>query len=174
VVSTRGRPELAFPTLAGAVHSLDRDLPLFEVRSMDQVVAASMLPWKGTAAGLVGMAGLALVLAVLGLYGVLAYVVGTRVGEIAVRRALGATGSDLASLVLSQAGKLVAAGIAGGLLVSLALGRLVERLLVGVAALDPLSYVLVTVVLSAAALAAAVMPVLRALRVDPAGALRLD
>jgi ABC-type antimicrobial peptide transport system permease subunit len=141
---------------------------------MDQVVAASMLPWKGTAAGLVGMAGLALVLAVLGLYGVLAYVVGTRVGEIAVRRALGATGSDLASLVLSQAGKLVAAGIAGGLLVSLALGRLVERLLVGVAALDPLSYVLVTVVLSAAALAAAAMPVLRALRVDPAGALRLD
>jgi hypothetical protein len=174
VVATSGQAERAFPAVKDAVHSLDRDLPLYEARSMDVVVAASMLPWRGTAAGLVGMGGLALLLAVLGLYGVLAYAVGTRAGEIAVRRALGAASSDVANLVLLQAGKLVGVGIAGGLAISLALGKLVERLLVGVGALDPLSYLLVAALLAVAALAAAAVPVLRALRVDPVGALRLD
>jgi ABC-type antimicrobial peptide transport system permease subunit len=174
VVSTQGPPEPALRAIAVVVHALDRDLPLHELRSMNAVVAASMLPWQGTTTGLVGLAALGMLLAALGLYGVLAQVMRARVAEIGVRRALGASGGAVAALVLRQAGGLIAAGFAGGLLVSLALGRLVERLLVGVDPLDPLTYLTVTALLAMAAGAAAAAPLLRALRVDPAQALRFE
>jgi len=118
--------------------------------------------------------GVALLLAVLGVYGVLAFSVAQRTSEFGVRLALGATAGDIAALVLLQGARLVLFGIGAGLAGYLALSQIVGRLLYGVAATDPLTLSVAPLVLALAALAACLLPVRRATKVDPLIALRAE
>ena len=118
--------------------------------------------------------GVALLLAVLGVYGVLAFSVAQRTSEFGVRIALGATSGDIAALVLRQGAKLVLIGIGIGLVAYLALSQVVGKLLYGVAATDPAALAIAPVVLALAALAACLLPVRKAVRVNPLEALRAE
>src|SRR5262249_40433039 len=121
---------------------------------------------------LMAFAGLAAALATAGVYGVMSYVAAQRQAEMGVRLALGATAGDVISILGGSGAKLAAAGLVCGLAVSLAAGRVIESMLYGIKPHDPLATVCAVLLLSAAALLAALVPALRASRVDPALALR--
>lgn len=174
VVRTAGPPGAAFPSIRAAIDRVDSRLPLSDVRTMDEVVEGSMMPWQGTARGLALLASLALLLAGLGLYGVAAQTAASRTQEIGVRRALGASARDILRRVLGHGVALVVVGLALGLAAGLALGRLLGSLLFGVGALDPITYAAVAAVLLVITLVALAVPALRALRVDPMEALRYE
>jgi ABC-type antimicrobial peptide transport system permease subunit len=127
---------------------------------------------RALAALLTGFAAFALVLSALGLGGAMANAVVQRQRELAVRMAIGATGGSVLRLLLTDAGRVVAIGLAIGAAAATALGRALASQLYGVAGTDPLTYLMVTVVLAAAALTAALLPGLRATRIDPAVVLR--
>jgi putative ABC transport system permease protein len=122
----------------------------------------------------VAFAGLALLLAMVGLFGVLAYSVQQRVRDFGVRRALGATSSDVLRLVVGNAVRLMAAGAVIGLILSAALSRLIATMLFGVQPLDPWTFVLVTIVVALTAAVSAAGPAWRATRIDPVVALRSE
>jgi len=150
------------------------DQVLYEVQSMDQI-AGAMLGRQRFLLLLFGIfAGLALLLACVGIYGVLAYVTSRRVPEIGVRMALGATAHDCMRLVLRQSLGMVFAGVGVGLAAALVAARLLERLVEGVRSTDPLTFVTMISVLVLAALFASFLPARRASRVDPMRALRQD
>jgi predicted permease len=174
VTRVTGSPHASFPAVRDAVDSIDRNLPLSEVRSMSEVTQGSMLPWEGTTRGLLLSAGFALLLAVIGIYGVVSHAVASRTGEIGLRRALGASPRDVLAMVLREGLTLVALGLAAGLLVGIALSRLLASLLFGIGSFDPWTWLAVATVLTAAAAIAATGPALRALRVDPMRALRYE
>jgi putative ABC transport system permease protein len=117
---------------------------------------------------------LALLLAAIGIYGVIAYFVGQRTQEIGIRMALGATRLKVLRLVLGQASRAAVAGLLIGLVASLALTRLIKNLLFGVSATDPLTFMIVTLILGGVALLAGYLPARRATRVDPTVALRCE
>ena len=158
--------------LRGTVRSLDPDLPLANVRSMEAVVSGALLPQR-LAMVLVGaFAALALVLSALGLYGVVAYSVARRTQEIGVRIALGATGPGVLRFVVGQGMRLVAVGVAVGLASAWGLTRLLSSLLYGVSPSDPVAFSLAAATLGLVALLAAALPAWRASRLDPMVALR--
>ena len=157
-----------------AVWSVDKSVPLANVRSMQQVVANSTLRRKFTMTLLAIFSGLALVLAAVGLYGVMAYSVAQRTREIGIRMALGAQRGDVLRLVVGQGMGLAGAGVLLGFVASLGLTRLMRGLLFGVSASDPLTFVAVAVCLSGVALAASYLPARRAARVSPTVALRYE
>jgi putative ABC transport system permease protein len=164
-------------TLVAPARSIIRELdagaaPRF--RTIDQVFDASVADRRFNLLVLATFATAALLLASLGLYGVLAYVVTQRTQEFGIRMALGAARADVWRLVLGQASTLVAAGIVLGTVASWALTRLMASLLYGVQATDPVTFVVVAVALAAIALLACQLPALRATRVDPIIALRAD
>jgi putative ABC transport system permease protein len=119
-------------------------------------------------------AGLALVLAMVGLFGILAYTVQRRIRDLGVRRALGATTGDVVRLVLGGAGRVLGIGVLLGVALSVALGRVLETMLFGVQPLDPLTFVLVIALLALTALMAVAGPAWKATRVDPVVALRTE
>ena len=162
--------------LAGPVRSvlreMDPSLPLTGVRTMDEVVNASMAMPRATGGVLVLFAGLALLLAAVGIYGVLTYLVSERTREIGVRLAVGATGPQVIRLVLGHGLALATAGLALGVAFAAALTRFMRGMLHDVRPLDPVTFTAVPVLLLVVAVVAGYLPAWRATRVDPVTALR--
>ena len=174
VVRTRQDAAALLPELVRALHQIDRNVGVSDegtLRAKIEGTQAALL--HRFAAWLIGgFAAVALVLGVVGLYGVIAYSVSQRTREIGVRMALGAQRSAVYGLVMQQAGRLTAAGLALGLTSAVGVASLIQKMLFGVAAWDAATLVVVAVVLGAAAMAASFMPARRAASVNPVEALR--
>jgi putative ABC transport system permease protein len=157
-----------------AVRSLDRDQPVYRIRTMDELVAGALAPARFTLLLLLIFAGVAAVLAVIGIYGVMSNAVTQRTHEIGVRMALGAQLSDVLKMIIAQGIKLVAVGIGAGLIAAFLLTRLMASLLFNVNATDSATFIFVAVILSGVAMVASFVPARRATRVDPMVALRYE
>ena len=174
VVRSAGDPNALVTAVKAAVAQVDKDMPLMRIRTMEQVAADSVAQPKFRAALAGTFAGVAVALAAVGIFGVLAFSVSQRTREFGVRMALGAKMWDVTRLVLAGGARIVLLGIAAGLGASAALTRTIGSLLFGVKPLDPLTFVAAPVVLAAVALTACAIPALRASKVDPAVALRQE
>ena len=174
VIRTTAAPEAAAGSLRQLLARLDPEQAAGDIRTFDQFLARSIATPRFTAILLGAFASLALLLAGFGLYGVMAYSVAQRSREIGIRMALGAQATDVRSLVVSQAVRLGAAGLAMGLAGALAVTRVLDSLLFGVTASDPLTFAAVSAALITVLLLAAYLPARRATRVDPIVALRAD
>lgn len=172
VVRTDLEPTSLVGSVSAAVRSLDPELPLADVKTMEAVVDATIARPRVIASLLTAFAVIALMLAGVGVYGVMAYAVTERTHELGVRMALGATRESVMSLVVGQAAKLVVAGVAIGLVGAVALTRVLESLLYDTDARDPWTLAATAVVLLAVALLAAAVPALRGTRIMPTQALR--
>jgi len=160
--------------IKGIVRAMDRSLPVAAIRPMTEVVDASMATSRLTGMLLTLFAALAAVLAAVGIYGVLSYLVSQRTREIGIRLAIGASPWQVLRMVLRHGLVLAGAGLVTGLAAAAALTRLMARLLHGVRPLDPLTFALVTALLALVAAAASYVPARRATRVDPIRALRVE
>ena len=174
VVRTDSSPEALLPSIREKVRELDSELALANVRTMDQWLSNSAAQPRLNTVLLTIFASIALVIASIGIYGVIAYSVSQRISEIGVRMALGATPRDVLRLIVSEGMNVALIGIGTGLLGGLALGRAVSSLVFGVPVRDPRTFAAVAVALASVALAASVIPALRASRVDPIVALRYE
>lgn len=174
LVRTTGDPLALASAVRARVRALDPDLPVASVRTMESVLADATARSRMSSYLLGGFAGLALLLAGIGLYGVIAYGVAQRRGEIGVRVALGANRSSILRLIVRQGMRLTALGLAVGLVGALALSSLLRSLLFGVAATDVATFLVVVLLLGVVALLASYLPASRAAAVDPAVALRAE
>jgi hypothetical protein len=172
VVESSGAPESLVGAVRAAVASLDKSLALFHVRTMPQIIAESMTTTQYETVLLLGMAALAVLLAAVGTYGVMSYVVGQRTNEIGIRMALGARPAEILAMVLRQAFLLVMLGIVVGWGGAAGAAKAIESLLFHVPPFDPVTYASVSGMLAVVALGACWIPVCRAMRVDPMVALR--
>jgi putative ABC transport system permease protein len=174
VLHTSGRPE----SLTGAVRTelaeIDSSLPLFAIRTMDQVIAENSASEQFLTVLLGTFAGLAVLLSTVGIYGVLSYVVTQRTREIGIRMSLGASSGDVLRLVLGQGFRLVLVGFAVGIAGALAVHELLANLLHSIKPHDPAMYLGAAAVLSAITLLACYGPARRAAKVDPIVALRYE
>jgi len=150
------------------------DQTIYAVRTMEQLASGSLDRQRFLTVVFGMFAGLALLLACIGIYGVLTYVISQRIPEIGVRMALGATARDVMRLVLHQSLQMVLVGAGVGLALAFAATRLIEQLVAGVRSSDPSTFAIMIAVLLLAALFASVLPARRASRVDPMSALRQD
>jgi putative ABC transport system permease protein len=173
-VRTSGDPQAWRSAVEAAVHAIDRDVPTFSVRTMDELVQTSTSRERMSALVLLVFAGVALVLASVGLYGVVSHGVTERAHEIGVRMALGASTSSVLGLVVGQGVAAAGAGAAIGLAGALALSRVMEGLLFGVTATDPATLAVVVGVLMTVAVIACYVPARRAVKLDPTTALRAE
>lgn len=171
---TRGEPASFAATLRRIAAQVDRDVPLTGVMPMTDLLADMLSPLRFMMRLLVGLAVLALVLAAIGIYGVLSYIVAQRAHEIGIRLALGAGTRRIVQLVVRQGAFMAAIGVAIGLLGALGATRVLRAILFGASATDPLVLAAVAAVLLLVALVACVLPVRRALLVDPIDTLRLE
>jgi putative ABC transport system permease protein len=174
ILRTAGEPLDQAPTLREVVRAIDPTLALFEVSSAEGALARSLEERRFTLWLLATFALVALTLAAVGIYGVVSYAVTLRTREVGVRIALGAEPRHVFRMVVGQGMALAVAAIAAGTAAALALGRVMERLLFGVEARDPLTFTAVVAMLLAAAFTASALPALRATRVDPTTALRAE
>jgi ABC-type antimicrobial peptide transport system permease subunit len=174
VIRTGGDPSSLAVPLGRAVRSVDPDLPTFAVRPMSEVQAAGTASRRFAIQLVGGFALLALFLAAVGIYGVLAYLVGQRTREIGIRMALGARRREVVGMVVGRALVLAVKGVTIGGVVSLVMGQAVAGLLFQVRPYDPWTFGTVAVLLSLTAVAASATPAVRAARVDPMAALRAD
>jgi putative ABC transport system permease protein len=170
----RGAPESLTGPVRQVLADLDRGLAVSDIRSLDDVVSRSIAAPRFTTALLSVFAALALVLAAIGIYGVLSFIVAQRTAELGIRMALGASASDVLRLVVGQGMRPVLIGLIAGLFAALALGRLLRGFLYNVAQTDPGTYAAVTLGLAAVAALACYLPARRASRVDPMVALRAE
>jgi putative ABC transport system permease protein len=162
------------PSIRRRIWSVDKNLPLFDIRSMEEVIDRRTAGPRSLAKVMGGPAAIALLMAALGLYGVLAFSVSQRTGEIGIRMALGARPADILNLVLRQGVLLLATGLVLGLAGALAVTRLLTSLLSGVSATDPATFLAVGGILLAVAMLACYVPARRAARVEPMAALRYE
>jgi predicted permease len=167
-------PSSVIGTVRGEIQQLNRNLPLTGVFTLGEIVDQSLWAPRMGAWLLAVFAGLSLVLAVIGIYGVMAYSVSQRTRELGIRMALGASRGDVVRLVVLQGLKLTIAGVVVGLAVSFAVTRLIVNMLFGVSPTDILTFSVVPAVLALAALGASYLPALRATRIDPLVALRAE
>ncbi|MDX2044539.1 MAG: ABC transporter permease [Acidobacteriota bacterium] len=174
VLRTQGEPLALAAAARNVIHSLDPQQPVADVRTLESLLGKSIARQRFNTLLLAVFAAVALLLAASGIYGVMSYGVAQRTNEIGIRAALGATASDIAWLVLGQGIKLALAGVALGLASSLALTRLLRTLVFGVSLTDPLTFLVVALLLSGVALLACWIPARRATKVDPLVALRCE
>lgn len=173
-VRTIGNPNDVLPQVRAAVLSIDPDQPVANAHSLDDVIDDAVAPRRFEAMLLLMFAGVALLLAIVGIYGVVSYSVSQRTPEFGIRVALGAVGGDIVRMVLKQAGLLIAIGLVAGLAGSLALARFLTTLLFEIRPTDPLTYGGVAALLAVVAMAACYVPARRASRADPMSALRSE
>ncbi len=173
-VQTAGKPEAVIAGVRAQIQSLEPNLAITNVQTIGEIIDQGLWAPEMGAALLTLFGGLALVLAAVGVYGVLAYSVTQQTREIGIRMAMGAERADVLGLVVGQGLKLTGVGLAAGILVALALTRKLSSLLFGVSAYDPLTYASVILVLVFVALLACYIPARRATRVDPLVALRYE
>lgn len=174
VIRTSARPETLIAAARAEVHALDANLPVYNVHTMDEVTALSLADRSFQTWLLGSFAGLALLLAAIGIYGVMAQAVTQRTAEFGIRMALGAQPGQILGMVLGNALRLVAIGVAAGLAASLILTRFLRSFLYGVSAYDPLTMAAVSALLAGVALLACYLPARRAMAVDPMVALRYE
>jgi len=174
VVMRAAQPGNLASAIANAVHEIDREQPVNDVVTMDMVMADSISHQRFNMLLLGAFAGLALLLAAIGLYSVLAYSVRRRVREIGVRMALGARRMDVIRMILGQGVRLALIGVVIGVVAAFALTRLMASQLFQVSATDPLTFIGVAMVLVLVAIAACYIPARRASKVDPMVALRYE
>ncbi len=174
VVRATGDPAAVVPSIRAAVRRLDPDLPLFNVSTMADHMAEEEAETRFAAVLMTAYGAAALLLAAIGIYGVLSYHVTLRAREMAVRLALGATRPAVVRLVIADGMRPAVAGVAIGLAAALAVTRYIESLLFGVDPRNPATFVLVAAVLSTVALLATLLPARRATRVEPIEALRAE
>jgi ABC-type antimicrobial peptide transport system permease subunit len=172
IARTTGDPRTMTKQLQAAVARVDPTLPLFDVRSMDERLARSLATGRFNTMLLTALGVIGLVLAAVGIYGVVAYFVTQRTGEIGLRMALGATPGGVVRLVVGQGMRPVVLGIVVGALLARLGSRLLTSLVYGIGTTDPVTFALVPLVLAAVALAASVVPARRATRVEPTQALQ--
>ncbi|MFZ0416090.1 MAG: ABC transporter permease [Candidatus Acidiferrales bacterium] len=174
VIRTAGNPSAIERSVASALEVVAPGSRYVEVRPITDLIDRQTLPWRMGASMFLLFGVLALALAAVGIYGVLAFLVRCRIAEIGVRLALGAMPGDILSLVLTRGMSLVATGIVIGIGAAFALARLMQSLLYGIAPTDPVSYLLAAGVVTLVALAACYIPARRAMKVDPMVALRYE
>jgi predicted permease len=172
IVRTQMPPEAITPSLRAAVQRIDRDLPLMDIRTQQQQIDATMQQERVFASLTAGFGLLALALACVGIYGIMAYTVSQRTNEIGIRLALGAERRQVRGMVLREAGWLASFGVVAGLAVALGLAQLVKSMLYGLKPGDPASFTGAGCLLLGVALIAAWIPAMRASRVEPMEALR--
>jgi putative ABC transport system permease protein len=172
-VRTAGDPAAFAPAIERAVHEMDKDQPVADVRTMDQWVARNLSQARFSSTLLTTFAALALTLAAIGIYGVMSYAVSQRTsGDRHPSRALGAEARDILGMIVGNAVRLAASGLVIGVVLALALGRTMNSLLYQTARTDPLTFTAVVAVLGTVAIAASYVPARRASRIPPVEALR--
>ncbi len=174
IVRTARSPLNLVPDVRAAVHTLDEELPVIDAREMGDVVALSTVDWRFRAVLLGAFGALALIIAAIGVYGVISYSVAQRTSEIGLRMALGALRRDVLVLVVWQGMRTSLIGIGIGLAGAYAASRLMVSLLFGVTPTDPVTFLGIALLLALVALAACLVPARRAMRIDPITALKYD
>jgi putative ABC transport system permease protein len=174
VVHSTSDTRALLSSLEAQVHRLDRDIPVYKIRTFEQINTNMTGDRRFSMSLLVLFAGVALLLAAIGLYGVVSYAVTQRTTEIGIRLALGAARLDVSRLVLFDGMKPALAGIAAGLMASFAFSHVLSRLLFGVSSIDPMTFALVPVILLFVVVLACVVPAFRATRIGPTAALRAE
>jgi putative ABC transport system permease protein len=172
VVRTDGAPDSLLPTVRAAIRDLDARLPISNLRGFGTLRSERTASQRFNALLVASFAGLAVMLAAVGIYGVMSFVVAQRTQEIGLRMALGATRSGVLALVVGRASRPVIVGVAVGLSGAFVLTRVLKSMLFGVTASDAVTFASAALVLGAAALAACLVPAFRAVRIDPIRALR--
>ncbi|HSB12729.1 MAG TPA: ABC transporter permease [Blastocatellia bacterium] len=174
VARVSSNPSGFIPAIRNEVAAIDRDLPLYAVKTMSEQISSTL--WQQRmAAGLIGLFGtIALLLAAIGLYGIISHWVALRTREIGIRMALGARAADVTRMVVRQGLWLALQGIAGGIVSAFVLTRLMSSVLYGISATDPMSFAASSILLAGVALGASFAPALRAAKVDPMIALRCE
>jgi putative ABC transport system permease protein len=173
-IRTAADPLGMAPAVRQAVRSLDPDQPVYQIRTMDGLVANALAPARFTLWLLTIFAGVAGILAMVGIYSVMAYMVTQRTHEIGIRMALGAQARDMLSLIIRQGMSMAVIGVAIGLIGSFAMQRVMKGLLFEVSATDPMTFVVISALVAGAALLACYIPARRAMKVDPMVALRCE
>jgi putative ABC transport system permease protein len=174
VVKTTGDPHALISAVQREVTAMDKELPVFRVKTMDEYMAASVATPRFNTTLLAIFAAVALILTIVGLYGVMSYSVAQRTNEIGIRMALGAQTRDVLRMIVAQGFKMVLLGLAVGLVGAFALMRLIGSLLFGVTTKDPLTFIIVAALLAFVALLACYLPARRATHIDPLVALRYE
>jgi putative ABC transport system permease protein len=174
VLRTNSEPASLTAAVRHEVRDLDKDLPVFNVKTMDEVLRVSVAQPRFRTLLLGIFAAVAIVLAATGLYGVIAYSVNQRINELGVRVALGAQKSDVLKMIVGQGAQLAGTGILIGLVIAFGLMRILSKLLFGVEATDPMTFLGTAVLILLVALGASYIPALKATRVDPVIALRYE
>jgi predicted permease len=172
IVRTGMKPEAIVPSLRAVVQDIDRDLPLLDVRTQRQQIDATISQQRVFASLTAAFGILALALACVGIYGIMAYAVSQRTNEIGIHLALGAERRQVRGMVLKEAGWLAAVGVVVGVVAALGLGQLLKSMLYGLQPSDPASLVGAAILLLGVALLAGWVPAIRASRVEPMEALR--